>query len=97
VNSVKRTDIRRERLTYEEARRLGGLSPTTLWKLVRSGSVKGARVGHSVLFTRKPPPGIAIPEQQRARVLNGIAHLCSRRNATPKDSRCWSLSPSRWA
>ncbi len=97
MNSVKRTDIRRERLTYEEARRLVGPSPTTLWKLVRAGFVKGARVGHSVLFPRKPLPGIAIPEQQRARVLNGIAHLCSRRNRTPKDSRCWSLSPSRWA
>ena len=97
MNLVKRTDIRRERLTYEEARRLVGPSPTTLWKLVRAGSVKGARVGRSVLFPRKPLPGIAIPEQQRARVLNGIAHLCSGRNATPKDSRCWRLSLSRWA
>ena len=38
-------------------------------------TVKGARVGHSVLFPRKPLPGIAMPEQQRARVLNGIARL----------------------
>jgi hypothetical protein len=65
----------REWLTYEEARRLVGLSPTPMWKLVTSGSVKGARVGHSVLFPRKPLPGIAMPEQQRARVLNGIARL----------------------
>ncbi len=42
----------REWLTYEEARRLVGLSPTTLWKLVRSGSVKGARVGRSVRINR---------------------------------------------
>ena len=48
MNSTKWTDIRREWLTYEEARRLVGLSRTTLWKLVRSGSVKGARVGRSV-------------------------------------------------
>ena len=65
----------RKWLTYEEARRLVGLSPTTMWKLVNSSSVKGARVGHSVLFPRKPLPGIAMPEQQRARVLNGIARL----------------------
>jgi excisionase family DNA binding protein len=52
VNPVKQTDIWREWLTYEEARRLVGLSRTTLWKLVRSGSVKGAQVGRSVRINR---------------------------------------------
>jgi excisionase family DNA binding protein len=52
VNSIKRMDKRREWLTYEEARRLVGLSRTTLWKLMSSGSVKGARVDRSVWNNR---------------------------------------------
>lgn len=52
MNSIKRTDKRREWLTYEEAWRLVGLSRTTLWKLVRSGSVKGARVDRSERINR---------------------------------------------
>jgi excisionase family DNA binding protein len=52
VNAAKQTDIRREWLTYEEARRLVGLSRTSLWKLVNSGSVTGARVGRSVRINR---------------------------------------------
>jgi len=52
MNAAKQTDIRREWLTYQEARRLVGLSRTTLWKLVNSGSVTGARVGRSVRINR---------------------------------------------
>jgi len=35
-------------VTYDEARRLFGLSRTTLWRLLRQDRIRGARVGRSV-------------------------------------------------
>ena len=34
--------------SYDEAQRLFGLSRTTLWRLLRDGHIRGARVGRSV-------------------------------------------------
>ena len=34
--------------SYDEARRLFGLSRTTLWRLLQDGHIRGARVGRSV-------------------------------------------------
>jgi len=52
VNALKQTEVLREWLSYEEARRLVGLSRTTLYRLVESGAVKGARIGRSVRISR---------------------------------------------
>ncbi len=42
-----------EWITYEEAQRLVGLGRTTLWRLVRAGEVKAARVGRAVRISRR--------------------------------------------
>lgn len=52
MNALKQTEVLREWLSYEEARRLVGLSRTTLYRLVESGAVKGARIGRSVRISR---------------------------------------------
>jgi excisionase family DNA binding protein len=40
-------------LTYEEAGRLVGLGRTTLWRLIRNGDIKTARVGRAVRIERR--------------------------------------------
>ena len=52
MNALKQTEVLREWLSYEEARRLVGLSRTMLYRLVESGAVKGARIGRSVRISR---------------------------------------------
>jgi excisionase family DNA binding protein len=52
VNTLKRIEVPREWLSYEEARCLVGLSRTTLYRLVESGAVRGARIGRSVRINR---------------------------------------------
>jgi excisionase family DNA binding protein len=52
VNALEQIEVPREWLSYEEARRLVGLSRTTLYRLVESGTVKGARIGRSVRINR---------------------------------------------
>ena len=45
--------VEREWFNYLEAERFAGLSRTTLWRLVRSGDVKAARVGRAVRISRR--------------------------------------------
>jgi excisionase family DNA binding protein len=52
VNALRQVHIQREWLGYEEARRLVGLSRTTLYRLVKTGEIKGARIGRSVRINR---------------------------------------------
>ena len=52
MNALEQIEVPREWLSYEEARRLVGLSRTTLYRLVESGTVKGARIGRSVRINR---------------------------------------------
>ena len=40
--------VQQEWVSYPEAERYSGLSHTTLWRYVRSGRLKAARVGKSV-------------------------------------------------
>ena len=40
--------VQREWISYPEAERYSGLSHTTLWRYVRGGELKAARVGRSV-------------------------------------------------
>ena len=40
--------VQQEWVSYSEAERYSGLSHTTLWRYVRSGELKAARVGRSV-------------------------------------------------
>jgi excisionase family DNA binding protein len=40
--------LQREWISYSEAERYSGLSHTTLWRHVRHGDLKAARVGRSV-------------------------------------------------
>jgi excisionase family DNA binding protein len=42
------TDLMREWVSYPEAEQYCGLSHTTLWRYVKSGEIKAARVGRSV-------------------------------------------------
>ncbi len=46
------TKIEPKWITYDEAQRLVGLGHTTLWRLVKSGEVKSARVGRAVRLER---------------------------------------------
>lgn len=48
-----RTEIEPEWITYEEAQRLVALGRTTLWRLVKSGEIRTARVGRSVRLNRR--------------------------------------------
>ena len=52
MNALRQVQIQREWLGYEEARRLVGLSRTTLYRLVKTGEIKGARIGRSVRINR---------------------------------------------
>lgn len=52
MNALKQAPVEREWLGYEEARRLVGLSRTTLYRLIASGEVKAARIGRSVKINR---------------------------------------------
>jgi excisionase family DNA binding protein len=52
VNSLRQIHIRREWLGYGEARRLVGLSRSTLHNLVKRGEVKAARIARSVKINR---------------------------------------------
>jgi excisionase family DNA binding protein len=52
VNALRQVQIQREWLGYEEARRLVGLSRTTLYRLANTGEIKGARIGRSVRINR---------------------------------------------
>ena len=52
MNTLEQIEVSREWLSYEEARRVVGLSRTTLYRLVESGAVKGARIGRSVRINR---------------------------------------------
>ena len=52
VNALEQAEVQREWMSYEEARRLVGLSRTTLYRLLRAGEVKGAQIGRSVRINR---------------------------------------------
>ena len=52
MNTLVQVQIEREWLGYGEARRLVGLSRTTLHRLVKLGEVKAARIGRSVKINR---------------------------------------------
>jgi excisionase family DNA binding protein len=52
LNALQQVEVQREWLGYEEARRLVGLSRTTLYRLVKTGEIKGARIGRSVRINR---------------------------------------------
>jgi excisionase family DNA binding protein len=52
LNALRQVQVQREWLGYEEARRLVGLSRTTLYRLVKTGEIKGARIGRSVRINR---------------------------------------------
>lgn len=47
------TEIRPEWITYDEAQRLTSLGRTTLWRLVKSGSVKSVSIGRAVRLNRR--------------------------------------------
>lgn len=52
MNALKQAEVAREWLSYEEARRLTGLSRTTLYRHVKAGAIKGAQIGRSVRIHR---------------------------------------------
>jgi excisionase family DNA binding protein len=52
VNALEQVEVRREWLSYEEARRMVGLSRTTLYRLARSGDIRAAQIGRSVRLSR---------------------------------------------
>ncbi len=47
------TTIEREWLTYREAQMVSGIGRTRLWKLLRAGHIKSAKVGRSVRISRE--------------------------------------------
>ena len=66
MNALRQVQIQREWLGYEEARRLVGLSRTTLYRLVKTGEIKGARIGRSVRINRA-----SLEEYMERRVTGG--------------------------
>ena len=52
MNALEQVEVRREWLSYEEARRMVGLSRTTLYRLARSGDIRAAQIGRSVRLSR---------------------------------------------
>ena len=46
-----------EYVTYRQAEDLSGLSRTTLWRLLRSGEIKAARIGRAVRINRRSLEG----------------------------------------
>jgi excisionase family DNA binding protein len=53
TEQVEQADVEPLWLTYSQAQKLSGLGRTTLWKLVNSGEIKGARVGRAVRLNRR--------------------------------------------
>jgi excisionase family DNA binding protein len=53
MTTPAQTELQREWLTYAEAQTVSGLGRTTLWKLLNSGEIKGARVGRAVRLNRR--------------------------------------------
>jgi excisionase family DNA binding protein len=53
LNALQEVEVQRAWLSYEEARRLVGLSRTTLYRLVKAREVKGAQIGRSVRINRE--------------------------------------------
>lgn len=47
------TEIRPEWITYDEAQCLTSLGRTTLWRLVKSGSIKSVYIGRAVRLNRR--------------------------------------------
>jgi excisionase family DNA binding protein len=45
--------VQKEWLSYPEAERSSGLSHTTLWRYVRGGQIKAAKVGRRVCINRR--------------------------------------------
>lgn len=68
MNALRQVQIQREWLGYEEARRLVGLSHTTLYRLVKTSEIKGkgARIGRSVRINRA-----SLEEYMERRVTSG--------------------------
>ena len=67
MNALRQVQIQREWLGYEEARRLVGLSRTTLYRLViKIDEIKGARIGRSVRINRA-----SLEEYMERRVASG--------------------------
>ena len=66
MNALQEIEVKREWLSYEEARGLVGLSRTTLYRLVESGAVKGARIGRSVRINRA-----SLLDHMEQQVING--------------------------
>ena len=50
---MQQDDAAREWLRYQEAELYSGLSHTTLWRSVRSNSIKAAKVGRAVRISRQ--------------------------------------------
>jgi excisionase family DNA binding protein len=53
MSAVEQAELQREWLTYPEAQTVSGLGHTTLWKLVRSGEIRAAKVGKAVRISRR--------------------------------------------
>ena len=68
MNALRQVQIQREWLGYEEARRLVGLSHTTLYRLVKTSEIKGkgAQIGRSVRINRA-----SLEEYMERRVTSG--------------------------
>jgi excisionase family DNA binding protein len=66
LNALQKVEVQREWLGYEEARQLVGLSRTTLYRLVKTGKVQGARIGRSVRINRA-----SLEEYMESRVISG--------------------------
>jgi excisionase family DNA binding protein len=47
-SALLKDQVQQEWVSYPEAEHYSGLSHTTLWRCVRSGQLKAARVGRSV-------------------------------------------------
>ena len=47
-----RAGVMQEWVTYRQAEKISGLSRTTLWRLVKAGEVKAAKVGRAVRINR---------------------------------------------
>ena len=66
MNALRQVQIQREWLGYEAARRLVGLSRTTLYRLAKTGEIKGTRIGRSVRLNRA-----SLEEYMGRRVISG--------------------------
>ena len=66
MNALRQVQIQREWLGYEAARRLAGLSRTKLYRLAKTGEIKGARIGRSVRINRA-----SLEEYMERQVISG--------------------------